>query len=685
MSQEEVMGDHEEDEVLAVENQVGGDPLPDARDPGRERERAAQHDAVVSQMRKRMSSAQFRPDDENDDGSNSTKTSNTSFAAAAGGGGIDASFMPPSVERTGRTRAASLAAQIPINNLLASDSSALVSNNSIARRQQPQQKFSDPAVEDSSSRGIASENNTAATTNDVASSAGNNNNNNDGGGGGDDKAYDGAEQKKAAAISEQLQLQQFLPLTQEQQQEQWRLRRKHIFIFTDAGKPVFTRWGDESDFSELFGILQVLMEMSISNGLGALKHVCLGSHDVHFFSDGHLRFVMVTATGEPPDICQHQLRLVCHCLLSGCPTVNKVLERNSSYDIRNQLLHPNVFKSLIKSMNHDVPLIFQGIDCGFFEHGLRGTLNEALRKGGFAGYDPLDEDGGGHLMSLIVCRGKILAWGQIPNFQLSTDDLLLLIHFSERCCGSGSSMENTWAPLCLPDYDKEGSFWVHVMQLAATNTASGGSGGSSPTRSSVDGAAATTSTAAAAATAAANGISTSPLLIQLATHTEAIANLKTSAQRVKAALAPYIDKIARASAKVMSLPTEWSALGVMHVLFNRWGVLAYTAPPLHATERKHRKQFLRTLLQVRAEALSLSKTSRPFLMRASPFETLCFSRKVVRLKSAAMGKASAELFVTFLPGTDAAAISVAVNRIWDTMLNKDAWVQFVAPRQNFNI
>ncbi len=462
-----------------------------------------------------------------------------------------------------------------------------------------------------------------------------------------------------------------MPLTQEQQQEQWRLRRKHFFIFTDAGKPVFTRWGDESDFSELFGILQVLMEMSLSNGLGALKHVCLGSHDVHFLSDEHLRFVMVSATGEPPDTCQHQLRLICHCLVSGCPTVNKVLERNSSYDIRSQLLHPSVFRSLIKSMNHDMPLIFQGIDCGFFDAPLRTTLNETLRRDGFAGYDPNDEDGGGHLMSLIVCRGKILAWGQIPNFQLSTDDLLLLIHFSERCCGSGSSMENTWAPLCLPDYDKEGSFWVHVMQLSATSTSPTGS----PSRASDSG---TTNSNS-------SGVSTSPLLIQLATHTEAIASLKQSAGRVKAALFPLIERLTKASAKVMSLPPEWAALGVMHVLFNRWGVLAYTAPPLHAAERKHRKQFLRSLLQVRSEALSLSKTSRPFLMRASPFETVCFSRKAVRLKSAAMGRASAELFVTFLPGSEAGTISLAVNRIWDTMLAKESWTNFVAPRQTFNV
>jgi hypothetical protein len=447
------------------------------------------------------------------------------------------------------------------------------------------------------------------------------------------------------------------------------------------------------------------MEMSVSNGLGALKQVCLGSHDVHFFADEHLRFVMVTATQEPPDTCQHQLRLLCHCLLSGFPTVNRMLDRNSSYDVRSQLLHPAVFRSLVKSMNHEVPFIFRGIDCGFFDARLRNTLNDVLKRDGFAGYSADDDaDGGGHLMSLVVCRGKILAWGQIPNFQLSTDDLLLLIHFSERICGSASSLDNTWAPLCLPDYDKEGSFWVHVMQLNSTLSNNDGNDGSASTSSTKTPPPSTSSAGANNNNATSSGnnnnsnsnspevvaphpfhLSTTPLLIQVATHNEAINILKQSAERVRQALFPMRERLARNAAKVMSLPPEWSQLGVIHVLFNRWGVLAYTAAPPHAQEKKHRKNFLRTLLQVRLEALTLSKTSRPFLMRSSPFETICFTRKVVKLKSAAQGRASAELFVTFLPGTEAGAISSAVNKIWDALLNKDAWVQFVATRQNFTV
>ena len=36
----------------------------------------------------------------------------------------------------------------------------------------------------------------------------------------------------------------------------WRDHRKHILIFSSAGKPIFSRYGDESSLSAMFGLLQ---------------------------------------------------------------------------------------------------------------------------------------------------------------------------------------------------------------------------------------------------------------------------------------------------------------------------------------------------------------------------------------------------------------------------------------------
>ena len=43
----------------------------------------------------------------------------------------------------------------------------------------------------------------------------------------------------------------------------WALHQKHIFIFSSAGKPIFSRFGDESRLAPLCGAMQVLMNIYV--------------------------------------------------------------------------------------------------------------------------------------------------------------------------------------------------------------------------------------------------------------------------------------------------------------------------------------------------------------------------------------------------------------------------------------
>jgi len=40
--------------------------------------------------------------------------------------------------------------------------------------------------------------------------------------------------------------------------ESWKQHKKHIFILSSAGKPIYTRYGDEADQASINGVLQVL-------------------------------------------------------------------------------------------------------------------------------------------------------------------------------------------------------------------------------------------------------------------------------------------------------------------------------------------------------------------------------------------------------------------------------------------
>lgn len=59
----------------------------------------------------------------------------------------------------------------------------------------------------------------------------------------------------------------------------WELLPKHIFILTAAGKPVFSRHGDEQELVTIFGLLQAVYSISLDAG-DQIKCIQAGSRTI---------------------------------------------------------------------------------------------------------------------------------------------------------------------------------------------------------------------------------------------------------------------------------------------------------------------------------------------------------------------------------------------------------------------
>jgi hypothetical protein len=46
----------------------------------------------------------------------------------------------------------------------------------------------------------------------------------------------------------------------------WRSRRKHFFILSSAGKPIYSRYGDDSIISGYMGVIQAIISFFEDNG-----------------------------------------------------------------------------------------------------------------------------------------------------------------------------------------------------------------------------------------------------------------------------------------------------------------------------------------------------------------------------------------------------------------------------------
>lgn len=65
----------------------------------------------------------------------------------------------------------------------------------------------------------------------------------------------------------------------------WRNKKKHVFVLSHAGKPIFSRYGDENALAGFFASIQAMISFVQDNG-DTLHSVRAGDHWVSGFESG---------------------------------------------------------------------------------------------------------------------------------------------------------------------------------------------------------------------------------------------------------------------------------------------------------------------------------------------------------------------------------------------------------------
>ena len=77
----------------------------------------------------------------------------------------------------------------------------------------------------------------------------------------------------------------------------WALHRKHILVLSSAGKPIFSRFGDESLLAPLAGVLQALISF-VSEWGDTNGYVRAGAHRMVFLMRGPLYLAAMSRCGD---------------------------------------------------------------------------------------------------------------------------------------------------------------------------------------------------------------------------------------------------------------------------------------------------------------------------------------------------------------------------------------------------
>ncbi|XP_074302352.1 vacuolar fusion protein MON1 homolog [Silene latifolia] len=132
----------------------------------------------------------------------------------------------------------------------------------------------------------------------------------------------------------------------------WRKRKKHFFVLSHSGKPIYSRYGDEHKLAGFSATLQAIISF-VENGGDRVKLVRAGNHQVVFLVKGPIYLVCISCTEEPYDSLRGQLELLYgQMILILTKSVNRCFEKNPKFDMTPLLGGTDaVFSSLIHSFS----------------------------------------------------------------------------------------------------------------------------------------------------------------------------------------------------------------------------------------------------------------------------------------------------------------------------------------------
>ncbi|CAI9774609.1 unnamed protein product [Fraxinus pennsylvanica] len=231
----------------------------------------------------------------------------------------------------------------------------------------------------------------------------------------------------------------------------WRKRKKHFFILSHSGKPIYARYGDEHKLAGFSATLQAIISF-VENGGDRVKVVRAGKHQVVFLVKGPIYLVCISCTEEPYESLRGQLEfLYDQMILILTKSLNRCFEKNPKFDMTPLLGGTDaVFSSLIHSFGWNPATFLHAYTCLPLAYSTRQTAGAILQ----------DITDSGILFAILMCRHKVISLCGAQKASLHPDDMLLISNFVMSSESFRTS--ESFSPICLPRYNPMAFLYAYV-------------------------------------------------------------------------------------------------------------------------------------------------------------------------------------------------------------------------------
>lgn len=236
--------------------------------------------------------------------------------------------------------------------------------------------------------------------------------------------------------------------------EAWRMHQKHVFVLSEAGKPVYSRYGSEEALSSTTGVMMALVSF-LEAEKNAIRSIHADGYKVVFVRRSPLVLVAVARTRQSEQEVAHELLYIYYQILSLLtgPQLHHIFQQKQNYDLRRLLAgSERITDSLLDLMARDPSVLMGAARCLPMPPGLRDTVGACLQQA----------RAGSLVFSILLCRNQLVSLVRRKDQVLHPIDLHLLFNL----ISSSSFREGeAWTPICLPKFNASSFFHAHISYL----------------------------------------------------------------------------------------------------------------------------------------------------------------------------------------------------------------------------
>lgn len=244
--------------------------------------------------------------------------------------------------------------------------------------------------------------------------------------------------------------------------QQWQSKLKHFLILSSAGKPVWSRHGNDQLITSSIAVIQTIISF-YQDVSDSLKGFTAGGARFVILSKGSLNFVAISCLGESDQQLRVQLEALYMQILSTLtlPVLERMFKTRASTDLRRPLQGTEkLLSALADGFTRGSPsTLLQALECLKLRKAHRNVINNTLLKVKAS-----------HLLyGLIVAGGRLVSVVRPRKHSLHPGDLQLIFNMLFEAGSVRAGGGENWIPLCLPGFNNTGYVYMYVSFLNLDN------------------------------------------------------------------------------------------------------------------------------------------------------------------------------------------------------------------------